>query len=469
MRSKKRRVESFLFYQYTDIERHLTRMAERGWQLEAITSFGWRYRRAEPKRLTYSVTYFADASEFDPEPTEDQQVYLDYCAQAGWRFVAQWAQMQIFCSEEEHPVPIETDEQEKFRAICRSMKKNYLPGNLLLLGCCLLQMFTQSQLFFDNPIMSLATSTTLTNFAVWLLLAIHLGGSLFLYWRWKRRTAAAVAQGGPCTASTSKWPQWSGRVAVILLVLSQAQYFFLQNNGRTGWVYLIYGLFFMLAILLPVLGVKQLCKKLKADRITNVVFTTLAAIVVSILATMVLAKVVFWSIDHGVLEESQPETVTVTTDRGQTYMVDVYHDDLPLTIEDLQDEGFDQYSYARDHQESIFLRREAGLQTPYLYPGDAPELYYARLTPKLPLVYRFCRWELTRPFASIGVDYEMTPMDPAPWRAEAAYQKRALNPYHDDLFEGYYVLCYENMLLSLRTDLPLTEEQIAVIVDRLVQ
>lgn len=52
MKATKRRFEQFLFYDYTGIERHLKRMAARGWQLHKITRFYWEYRRTEPQKLT---------------------------------------------------------------------------------------------------------------------------------------------------------------------------------------------------------------------------------------------------------------------------------------------------------------------------------------------------------------------------------------------------------------------------------
>ena len=92
---RKYRLENFVFYDYAGIQEHLQRMASRGWMLESITPFFWRYRRSTPQKVSFAVTYFPEASDFDPGPTENQQLFLDLCAQEGWRLAAQWAQMQI--------------------------------------------------------------------------------------------------------------------------------------------------------------------------------------------------------------------------------------------------------------------------------------------------------------------------------------------------------------------------------------
>jgi len=55
----------YSFYDRTGISRHLEDMAARGWMVEKLGAYSWRYRRAEPKQLRFSVTYFPAASGFD--------------------------------------------------------------------------------------------------------------------------------------------------------------------------------------------------------------------------------------------------------------------------------------------------------------------------------------------------------------------------------------------------------------------
>ena len=89
----KRRMEFFAFYDDQGIARHLERMAQKGWLIERINNYFWTYRRIEPQRLRFAVTYFPEASDFNPGPTENQQTFLEYCESAGWRFAVQWCQM----------------------------------------------------------------------------------------------------------------------------------------------------------------------------------------------------------------------------------------------------------------------------------------------------------------------------------------------------------------------------------------
>ncbi len=133
MKDAKRRIETFSFYDHTGIARHLTKMAGKGWLLEKISNFGWTYRRIAEKKLAFSVCYYPKASDFDPEPTEAQKEFHDFCEHTGWILAAASAQMQIFYNEQENPVPIDTDPVLEIETIHAAAKKSYLPGYFVLL------------------------------------------------------------------------------------------------------------------------------------------------------------------------------------------------------------------------------------------------------------------------------------------------------------------------------------------------
>ena len=57
MKDRKRRFETFSFYDRTGIEAHLKKMAEKGWMISEMTTLGWIYKRVEPESLTFAVSY----------------------------------------------------------------------------------------------------------------------------------------------------------------------------------------------------------------------------------------------------------------------------------------------------------------------------------------------------------------------------------------------------------------------------
>ena len=66
MKTKKRRMEYISFYNHTGLEKHFAKMAKRGWLIESISNYYWTYRKIEPKNLSFCVTYYPRASDFDP-------------------------------------------------------------------------------------------------------------------------------------------------------------------------------------------------------------------------------------------------------------------------------------------------------------------------------------------------------------------------------------------------------------------
>lgn len=83
MKRTKRRIEHLSFFDHTGISSHLEKMAAKGWMIEKVTNTGWVYRRIEPKNIHFAVSYFPKASEFDPEISEEQKMFHDFCAHTG--------------------------------------------------------------------------------------------------------------------------------------------------------------------------------------------------------------------------------------------------------------------------------------------------------------------------------------------------------------------------------------------------
>ena len=73
----------FSFYDQVRIQEKLEEMAELGWMIDQPGNFTWTFKRMEPKKLRFAVTYFPASSDFDPGPTEAELTKLDFCAQDG--------------------------------------------------------------------------------------------------------------------------------------------------------------------------------------------------------------------------------------------------------------------------------------------------------------------------------------------------------------------------------------------------
>ena len=168
MAKYKYQIGTFNLFDYVGVERHLEKMAAKGWQFDSIGSFFWKYKKAEPAQLKYSVTYIPEASDFDPEPLEKQKEIEAYCEKAGWQKVGNWLQMQIFCSENPEAVPIETDEELRLEVIGKSMKKNLLFSHGLLMAVFLMNIFTTFSTAKRNWVEFLSDSHRLWNTGLWM-------------------------------------------------------------------------------------------------------------------------------------------------------------------------------------------------------------------------------------------------------------------------------------------------------------
>ena len=132
MKNTKRQLIPFSYYDLTGMERHLEKMAQTGWLLDKMSALGWRYRRIEPQKLHFTVSYCHRASAYDPEPTEEVQTFYDFCAYTGWRLAAEFGSMQVFYNDQEGPIPIDTDPAMEIQMVGREMKRA-LPFEILLL------------------------------------------------------------------------------------------------------------------------------------------------------------------------------------------------------------------------------------------------------------------------------------------------------------------------------------------------
>lgn len=195
MKDRKRRFETFSFYDRTGIEAHLKKMAEKGWMISEMTTLGWIYKRVEPESLTFAVSYYPKASEFDPEPTEGQNIYHDLSSRTGWQFVCSSAQMQVFCTTDDKPIPIETDPALEVEMIHRSAKKGFLLSYYILLAVGVLNGALFISRLLGDPIGVLASPTNLFTGVAWTMLMLLCGVELIGYYRWRSKALKAADRG----------------------------------------------------------------------------------------------------------------------------------------------------------------------------------------------------------------------------------------------------------------------------------
>ena len=195
MRKTKYAMPCFAFYDRTSIEEYLEAQAGQGWLLERAGNNCWKFRRIDPQHLHFAVTYFPKADFYDPAPSEEEETFRDFCAHSGWTLAASNAQLQIFYTAEENPVPIETDPVMEVENIHKSVKKSMLPGYWVLIASAILQGVVQTWSFSNNTIRWWSQNLSLFFGVFWIVLLAVCVSRVVMYHRWHRKAMEAAEEG----------------------------------------------------------------------------------------------------------------------------------------------------------------------------------------------------------------------------------------------------------------------------------
>lgn len=468
MKTTKRRFEFFTFYDHTGIARHLERMAQKGWLLQGIHGNLWSYRAISPAKLAFTVTYYPDASAFDPEPSEGELCFQDFCAHTGWQLAASAAQLQIFYNDRPDPIPIETDPDLEIETIRRYAGKTILLPYSLLLFIGLISTFFLISRLLGDPIGLLASSTNLFTGYAWclelLLCVTELGG----YFRWQHRAKKAAARGEFLDTKGHSLLQRiilaTALVGFVLWVLSV-----LLTETTLMKVTTLAMILYMAVLFFLAWGIRSFLKRRKVSTGTNRIVSILLTVLLSLLMMSSITAGLFWASQKGLF--SSQETYTY---QGSEFTL--YLDELPLTVEDLQSisaDASDSYIRRRSASQSPLLAQFGMEQRPRLdTEEDLPRLEYTITLVKVPALYDLCRSQLLKYWnetENIGVPegwrtfYEAR--DAAPWGALEAYQVMA----EDTGPKNRYLLCYADRLVEISFDWAPTAEQMAQVGEALGQ
>ena len=383
MAKYKYQLSTFNLFDYAGVERHLEKMAAKGWQFDSIGSFAWKYKKAEPAHLKYSVTYIPEASDFDPLPLEKQKGIEEYCEEAGWKKAGNWLQMQIFCSENPNAVPIETDEEMRLTFIGKSMKKNFLFSHTLLLFVFLLNAVTMFTTATNNWPEFLSDSSRLWNCGLWIWGILLLLLDIVYYMVWMHRARKAVEEGRTCP-EPKVYRIWN-RVAWVVLLILLLGMFSSYTSGMI-WFMVVY----MTGIFLVVFGVRKVQKKLKEKGVSktgNWVLTVCLCVFLSFLLVGGLTALVF-SFDIRLTKERTPEDIILVNGREW----ETYQDTLPLYVKDFAETDFNNSS--REAREKSSFLVGYGEYREYLFEGKENTSItvanrYEVITAKVEFLYDF--------------------------------------------------------------------------------
>ena len=435
-------------YSYLDrtaITAHLSDMAAQGWMLEKIGGWSWRYRRTEPKKLRFALTFFPAASQFDAVPSEGLETYRDYCAAAGWQPAAASAQVQIFYSEDEHAVPIETDPAVELANIQRCVKRGFLGSYWALLALSLFQILFQCYRIWTDPVDTLSSTASLSTILNWLPLDVLIIVELTRYYRWQRKAKAAAESGAPLPDLRSV--RWLGILVMVwscfIVLWLLASYW----NSRGMFLLMVGMLLYMGLMIFLSLAAKDALKRLKAPRWANIAVTYGLIIALTVGGMAGMTALIFRN--SGWLEDRP--TVETYEYRGMTWSV--YHDDIPLRIEDLVETDYTQWSTQARVDSSFLLTHGTYTQRARMDALDQPDLEYELVTVKSGFLYNLCKKDfiswVERGNDQLPQEYwdEYRPVNAAPWDADEVYQR-----YSAGEAINQFLVCWPDRIAEVQFD-----------------
>jgi hypothetical protein len=146
-----------------------------------------------------------------------------------------------------------------------------------------------------------------------------------------------------------------------------------------------------------------------------------------------------------------PDVVETYEHYGMTW--EVYADPLPLTIQDLTETDYTQWSTRLTTDSSPLLTHMEATQDPRMDALDVPDLQYEIVIVKVPFLYDLCKKQyidwVERDNDKLPREYwdEYRLINPAPWGAAEVYQR-----YGSGEPINQFLVCWGDRMAEIRFD-----------------
>lgn len=437
----------YTLYDRTGICRMLEKQAKKGWLLEKIGVFAWKYRRIEPKQLHFAVTYSPNVSAYDPEDTERELDFREFCALDGWIFAASSNQMQIFYNEKENPVPIDTDPELELNNIHKSMKKSMLPVYWLLLFNAVVQVGTQIFRLTEEPVAVLSSNVSLCSLLMMSVLLVILVRELAAYYLWHRKALRLAREEGKFLETKAH----AGIVVVILFFMlgffGVAMLSVNRSVAITGGIMAVGVIAMSMLAVLFTRWMKQ--QKISAEDNRN--YTIIAAVFLAFAMLTVSHRVVME------IPDERNEEPLINLSGGSAFPRE-----MPITIRDLGgEEGENPFEWV-DVESSFLLGRAVYRQDAWHPEEEDLTLRYVVLQVKWDALLDICledylhMYEYEKMSESYRQQFygEFLPTDEFPWGAQRAWQLR-----RNGEMETEYLLVFGSRIVNFQCFRELTAEE----------
>lgn len=435
----KRQFNKYSILEFRKIEEHLEKMASEGWMLTKTGGTLWTYEETEPKKVHFSIVFFPKTNALDPEPSENLKMMWDFCESTGWKLVSQLGQMQIFCNEEENPIPIETESWIQVKNIHGAAKANIIVTYGILAVNAILQIALQVMQFAINPINWLGFSYNIWLIFTWLALGIGCSTELIHYFMWYKK-AKRIAE----EEDYLYLPKSIGGFRVIYLALAfvMLALALLSIVDFTGGKMAAFVIFWTIVVVCVPYASSRFLKARKVSAKMNIAITIVLGVVTSLLMVVSL----FSSVMNNAETIFQRDT------------------EMPLQISDIREISHDNFVENYRVSNSIFISYVEGMQFEDWDEEDVEgylSIDYQIITVKMPFVYDLCKNELLRQYDYLYEDdpdlmgFGYRKVECPIWEAKEVYRRYTGAEVRSD-----FIVCYEDKIVEIDFNWDVTDAEL---------
>lgn len=446
MKDTKRQFNLFASYDHTGLEKHLEKMASKGWMLEKIGNHFWKYRRIESKALKFSIVFLPNLSESNVIAKDEKENFADFCSAAGWNYVTSSDKMLIFCNEEENPVPIETDASLQVSCIDKSCRKILLSELLLFFVSLIFYIGIEIYSFINNPIDTLSDGDDLSLLLYFFILSLFGLSEYISYRKWYKKAKINADENNCFTETKSKKTVKILFVAFISLIL----FLFSLNSERFfvfGFAFLLVFICILAAHFLIIIPLRKLFDKKDIPTKTRVKVSV---------AVSVCFSLIFFSVStFTILKNTNHYSSILNTFENSDNM-------QPLTIEDLTETTGKEYTTLSNKEKSIIVQNYYCWQ--FGTSDHDADIRYEITDFKLPFLYDVFKKHLTEPNEIDIIDGTTFALESFDYiNANEIYREYRLGKP-----SNHFVICWDNRIVDLTFDWEPTDEQISIASEKLM-
>ena len=488
MRNTRWELDPYSFYDTEGLARHFERMAAEGWAPDRVGLF-IRYRRIKPQKLRFAITYYPDNGGEDGE-----EVFLDYCTQAGWQQTAGAGNLtfwgdgtegeggglggrtrHVLCTADENAVDVETDPVLQVDAMHRALKY-YRSILLFWLIYMLLRVWDIFAGLKTDPLNTLIYGAGDFLSCISPAVTLICGIDLICYTGWHRKAVRMAREEHRFLPAKSRlWFQILERAALLLTFLGVFVKGLLgtgsTGDGRLYLAAVLCGIAPFAAMFLTYSAMRTSVSKAK-----RCIVTTCTTVVVVLAA----AGLLFAMKQNGLFDSKEVPAELY----DEEYCATIYHDSLPLYLSDLsvEDENA-RWSCMSWEMSSPFASQCGGWQDDVLAFNDSEHPETARGNPTwihysvsdvylTPWFGRCLAAELNyRQRARVDGDpnpspWEYREVDAVPWGAEQAW--RLYDEENEQWRDHWLITSGTRIVEFISNDLEMTDARMAIVGEKLL-